>query len=74
MMAWMQNAFQQLMSNAKERGSLRQRLLAIQSELSDTRSELESWTQKGFELNNITIEDPPEDKREFYRVLMYYLR
>ena len=38
------------MSNAKERGDLRQQLLSIQSELSAARTELETWAQQGFQL------------------------
>lgn len=42
----MQFAYEQLTSNAQERGSIRKELTDVQVTLTDTRSELEEWTQK----------------------------
>ena len=51
----MQNVFDQLLNNSKERAALRDRLSAIQEELSQTRSELEGWTKEGFKLDQQNI-------------------
>ncbi len=40
----LQEVYQQLMSNAQERGDVRRQLLQTQAELAQARSELSSWT------------------------------